>query len=193
MIKKNKVVLLVLLAILAIVSAAIVRHKLGPYHFKTVTPGVLYRSGSLSDYNLDLIVDRYRIKSIVSLRLKNESVLQEHWYKMEQSFCEAKGINFFHIPMLGKRPPTDEQLEKWLDIVSDQANHPILLHCAQGVTRTGVMVAVYQIEFRGDNNKKVWEDMPRFGRDFDTPKRQAIKNYILNYQPRRHGRGIAAG
>ena len=193
MIKKNKVVLLVLLAILAIVSAAIIKNRVGPYHFQTVTPGVLYRSGSLRDYDLDLVVDRYRIKSIVSLRLKNESAPQAHWYKMEQSFCEAKGINFFHIPMLGNRPPTDEQLEKWLDIVSDQANHPILLHCAQGVTRTGVMVAVYQIEFRGENNKKVWEDLPRFGRDFDTPKRQAIKNYILNYQPRRHRRGIAAG
>jgi protein tyrosine/serine phosphatase len=192
MIKKNKVVLLVLLAILAIASTAIVRHRLGPFHFKTVTPGVLYRSGSLSNYNLDFVADRYRIRSIVSLRLKNESAPQEHWYKMEKSFCEARGIKFFHIPMLGNRPPTDEQLEKWLDIVSDQANHPILLHCAQGVTRTGVMVAVYQIEFRGDNNKRVWEDMPRFGRDFDTPKRQAIKNYILNYQPRRHHRGITA-
>ena len=87
--------------------------------------------------------------------------------------------------MLGHHPPTDDQLEKWLDIVSDQANHPILLHCAQGVSRTGVMVAVYQIEFCGGNNKKVWEDLPRFGRDFDVSKRLAIKNYILNYQPRR--------
>ncbi len=84
MIKKNKVVLLVLLAILASATAAIVRHRLGPFHFKTVTPGVLYRSGSLSDYNLDFVADRYRIKSIVSLRLKNEGAPQEHWYKMQK-------------------------------------------------------------------------------------------------------------
>ena len=193
MIKKNKFVLLLLLAILVIAIAAIVKHKLAPLHFETVTPGILYRSGSLSNDNLNFVADRYQIKSIVSLRLNGETSPQPNWYEMEQSFCEAKGLNFFHIPMLGKRPPTDEQLEKWLAILSDQANHPILVHCAQGVTRTGVMVGTYQIEFQGSPNKDVWKNLPRFGRDFDTPPdRQAIKNYILNYQPRRQGRGISA-
>ena len=193
MIKKNKLILLLLLAVLAIASTAIVKHKLAPLHFKTVNPGVLYRSGSLSNDNLNFVVDRYQIKSIVSLRLKGEKAPQENWYEMEQSFCEAKGLNFFHIPMLGKRPPTDEQLEEWLDLLSDQANHPILVHCAQGVARTGVMVGIYQIEFQGDSNKSVWKNLPRFGRDFDTPPdRQAIKNYILNYQPRQRGREIPA-
>ena len=105
MAKKNKVVLLVSLVLVAIVSAAVIKRILEPYHFGTVTPGVLYRSGSLSDYNLDFVADRYRVKSIVSLRLKQEKAPQEHWYEMEKSFCEANGMNFFHIPMLGAHPP----------------------------------------------------------------------------------------
>lgn len=186
--KKNKVVLFASLAILIVVVGGIALHKLGPYHFRTVTPGVLYRSGSLRDYNLALIADRYQIKSIVSLRLKNEKGWQAHWYEMEESFCKANGMNFFHIPLRGNQPPSDEQLEEWLDILSDPANYPILVHCAQGVVRTGIMTAIYQIEFLGEDNRKVWEDLPRYGHDFDIPKRKAMKNYILNYQPRRRAR-----
>ena len=188
MIKKNKVLLLVLIAILAIACTAVVKYKLGPYHFKIVTPGVLYRSGSMSSDHLAFVADRYQIKTIVGLRLKDETTPQPNWYEMEKSFCQTKGINFFHIPMVSKSPPTDEQLEQWLDILSDQANHPILVHCAQGVTRAGVMVAIYQMEFQGGDNKDVWKKLPRFGRDFDNPPdRQPIKNYVLNYQPRRQG------
>jgi protein tyrosine/serine phosphatase len=33
--------------------------------------------------------------------------------------------------------------------MADRANHPVLVHCAKGRERTGVLAAVYRITFHG--------------------------------------------
>ena len=61
---------------------------------------------------------------------------------------------------------------------------PILIHCAQGVIRTGMMVAIYEMEYRHKDNKQTLEQLPMFGHDLYVPKRQRMRDFITNYVPR---------
>ena len=51
---------------------------------------------------------------------------------------EAGGMLFHRIPMTTHTAPTDEQLARFLDIVSNPTNQPVYAHCAGGRHRTGV-------------------------------------------------------
>jgi protein tyrosine phosphatase (PTP) superfamily phosphohydrolase (DUF442 family) len=167
--------------IAAIIIIAVAYHKLGPYHFRIITPGVLYRAGNQRGYTLRHLVNKYQIKTIVSLRTINEGGRRPDWFNEETSFCRENNIQFFHISMLGKTPPTPEQIHRWLSIVQDSANHPILVHCAEGVARTGYMIAIYQIAVRGMDNLSAWKSLHQFGHKFERNNYRVMKDFILNF------------
>ena len=178
----NKGHLIAAILIIGISLFFVARHKLGPYHFKTVKDNVLYRCGSLRPYNLENVAKKYGIKSIVSMRLQTEGDWEVDWYENEKNFCEQNGINFYHIPIKGKDTPTDEDVKEWFSIMDDPANHPVLLHCEQGVVRTGVMVALYDIKYNGKDPKAAWDELPTFGHDFEKKSMVPLKEYIYNFK-----------
>ena len=178
-------VALVVLAVAVIATGGLVlHHEMKPYHFVTVTPDVLYRSGSLTNHNLNKVVDEYGIRTVVALRLQDETGFMPEWYKDEKELCEGKGIEFVHIPMMTDTPPTAEMLETWLDLLDHPENHPILVHCAQGVVRTGMLVAVYEIEYLRKDNRETLVELPMFGHELFVERRKPMVDFILNYEPR---------
>lgn len=174
---------LLVIGALAVAAVIIVWHKLGPYHFKTVKPGVLYRGGTQELYNLAFLTNRYHFKTIVSLRVPDEDGWFPDWYKAEKEFCQKRGIRFYNIPIRGKEPPSTEQVQQWLEIMEDQDQYPVFVHCAHGVVRTGVMVALYKIAIEHKDNRSVWEQLPRLGHDFTKPSMQWLKEFILHFEP----------
>lgn len=169
--------------ILSVVLISVGWHKLGPYHFKVVKKNVLYRGGSQEMYNLHYLQHKYDLKTIVSLRAKNEPGFRSDWYQKETDFCEDNDIQFYNIPMGGKEPPTDKQVKQWLGILNNESNYPVYVHCAQGVKRTGIMVALYEISINQKDPQMVWDELPRFGHDLDKESFQPLKDFVLNYSP----------
>jgi protein tyrosine phosphatase (PTP) superfamily phosphohydrolase (DUF442 family) len=168
-----------------VISGGLVwHHKTKPYHLRPVEPGVLYRSGVLKPHNLKKVVDKYGIRTIVVLRLSREGDPQPDWYNQEKEFCERNGLTFVHIPIRGNSPPTEEQLAQWLEVLDNPEYHPVLVHCAQGAIRTGIMTAIYEMEYRHRDNQKILDELDTFGHDLDVPKRKRMCEYILNYVPR---------
>ena len=160
----------------------VARHKLGPYHLKTVKENVLYRCGSLRPYNLEHVAKKYGIKSIVSMRLQTEGDWEVDWYDNEKTYCEQHDMNFYHIPIAGKNLPTDDDVNKWFEIMDNQANYPVLLHCEQGVVRTGVMVALYDIKYSGKEPKAAWDELPTFGHDFEKKSMMPLRDFVYNFK-----------
>jgi protein tyrosine/serine phosphatase len=181
----NRRTIIVFVAGILVVSGSLFWHqKTKPYHLLTVEPGVLYRSGALKPHNLKNVVDQYGIRTIVSLRHRWEEDPQPDWYNQEKEFCARNGLTFVHIPMRGNSPPTDEQLAQWLVLLDNPKNYPILVHCSQGAIRTGIMTAIYEMEYRQKDNQKTLKELNTFGHDLDVPKRKRMCEYILNYVPR---------
>ena len=94
-----------------------------------------------------------------------------------------RGARLVDLPMEPEMPATQDQIRAWLRIMDDPANLPVLVHCQHGVIRTGMMVAVFQVARRGVLPEQAYEDMPRFGHDFDRPWRRPIRDLILGLEP----------
>lgn len=55
--------------------------------------------------------------------------------------------------------PDQEQIEQFLDIVTDETKQPVFVHCLHGSDRTGTMVAVYRMVVEGWDKEKALEEM----------------------------------
>ncbi len=69
-------------------------------------------------------------------------------------------------------------------IVNDPANYPILVHCFAGMHRTGVMTAVYRMEYQGWGPQEALHELKENGfQEFDcTSANDYITQYILTYR-----------
>ncbi len=164
--------------VLAIAGMLVFRRKF-LYHFKTVVPSILYRSGILGDFGLRYVCRRYKIRTIVNLLNDKESGLYSKQYRAERRYCDQNHIKWFCLPMKTDCPPTVQQIESFLQLTKESRNLPILIHCAQGVVRTNMMVTVFLKHYYDMDNHKIMKILPFFGHRLE--KRPRVHDFIKNY------------
>jgi protein-tyrosine phosphatase len=170
--------------VVVVAAVGVYRHKKGPYHFRIVTPGVLYRSGFLGAENLEKVIATYGIRTVLNLSEEREKH-KPHWgFPDEVRICREHDVRLVEMPILSGVPPNRDQVARWLALLEDPAARPILVHCDHGVMRTGMLVAVYQMEFCGASNRAALEAMPMFGHTLDEPHKLPMKRFVLDYVPR---------
>ena len=179
--KKTLWALAAAVALVAVLTTAAIVHFVDQhktmYHFLTVDPGKLYRSGTLSDRGLKLVKEKTGLKTIINLRAEDEN--RQAWHEREKRFCEANGIELVDIPLAFETPPTDAQLSQFLKIVTDPAKLPAMIHCEMGVIRTGMMVVAYNVLVQKQGNQEAFAKLPMFGHTLDD-KAPAVKEFMLN-------------
>ncbi|MEP6913455.1 MAG: protein-tyrosine phosphatase family protein [bacterium] len=72
-------------------------------------------------------------------------------------------------------------MEEVLSIINAPENQPVFVHCAQGVDRTGTVIAVYRIAHDGWTSEKAKEEANRYGMH---PWEIGMKNYIHDFYQR---------
>ncbi len=155
-----------------------------PRHLRTVDPDVLYRCAWPTADQLDTVVARYGIRTVVNLCLPGEEIsTQDGNWEREAEQCRRLGITLVHLPLPGNTPPDAEQAAAWLRLFESPDRLPVLVHCAQGVIRTNGLVAVYRIGVQGRDNRTVLHSLPDFGHDLFSVKRHGLNEFILAPQP----------
>jgi protein tyrosine phosphatase (PTP) superfamily phosphohydrolase (DUF442 family) len=141
------------------------------YHLETVDEGVLYRDGNRGMREFATMVRKVRPRTVVCLVDEREMVDPEKpMFGEEMKFLEQQGIKVEHIAVkLGGWPDT-EHVRRFLDIVAKKENQPVVVHCAQGVRRTGMFVAAYQQSVLGWDDAKTKAEMKTFGHSQRTVK-----------------------
>jgi len=73
--------------------------------------------------------------------------------------------------------PKDQDVLTFLRIVTDKPSQPVLVHCAQGSDRTGMMVAIYRIVVQGWSKDDALKEMVEGGYGFH-PFFQDLVRYV---------------
>jgi protein tyrosine/serine phosphatase len=164
---------------------------------REVEAGVLYRSGCLTVGGFEEAIQNLHIKTIVNLQDEYpDPALRNSFFdtgtSSEIELCKRFGVRYVYLPpdliprqqMSGQQP---KAIEKFLEVMDDPANYPVLIHCKAGLHRTGVMVAVYRMEYQGWSPSLALQDAKAngFGEFVSSAANLYIEQYILSYAPRR--------
>jgi protein tyrosine phosphatase (PTP) superfamily phosphohydrolase (DUF442 family) len=180
---RTRAIVLALLAVaVATAGGAWWWHKTRPYHLLVCEPGVLYRSGRLAPEVLTEVIGRYGIKTVVNLKSVAEN--QEPWHAEAVQTAAAAGAKHLDLPMEPDTPPTPAQIDSWLSLFTDPERTPVIVHCQHGVIRTGMLVALYEMEFQGKDNQQALDDMVSFGHDLFAPSREPMREFLRSYARR---------
>jgi protein tyrosine phosphatase (PTP) superfamily phosphohydrolase (DUF442 family) len=104
----------------------------------TVIPGRVYRSGQLSPDDLEGVIVRYGIRTVVNLRGCSDPL---PWYLDECRKTHQLQTQQADICLSAGRLPSAVEMRRLVRIL-DQTAYPILLHCFRGADRTGMASAV---------------------------------------------------
>jgi len=150
-------------------------------HFHTIRKGVLYTSGQPRGVGLPWI-KYYGIRTLVNLRKPNSNGTPE-----EKAFAAENGLHFYNLSIGSSHDHIKQTVERFLAIVDDPSQWPILVHCSRGKERSGVLSAIFRIEYDRWSNEKALQETYRLG--LEEGQLPIPENLIKNYRPRGNGDG----
>jgi protein tyrosine/serine phosphatase len=105
----------------------------------TVVPGSVYRSAQLNPRQLQRVIARYGVRTVISLRGGDEG---DDWFCEQGVACGAEGAGLEGITFSARRLPHPGKLKKLLRAF-DRSPYPLLFHCRGGADRTGMAATLY--------------------------------------------------
>jgi hypothetical protein len=162
---------------------------------RVVEAGKMYRCGQLTVAGFKDAVEHYKLKSIVNLQddYPDPDVYKTFWDRStisEKKVCEDLGVKYLFIsPDLRPRPEVRQKrpraVEDFLKICDDPSNYPMVIHCRAGLHRTGVLAAIYRMEYNHWTVNEAFREMRDHGfGDFAcTNANDYVIQYVLNYKP----------
>jgi protein tyrosine phosphatase (PTP) superfamily phosphohydrolase (DUF442 family) len=113
-------------------------------NFRTVIPGLIYRSGQLSDSTLRARISACHLRSVINLRGKNADA---RWWRHEAKICAARGVHHYDFSTDSICPPNPDELAELIPLLTS-CEKPVLIHCQSGIDRTGVVSAICLFLFK---------------------------------------------
>ncbi len=175
---RRRVLLLVLAA--AFVAAATPAVYLWRVHYRLrfapVHEGVLYRSAQPDARQLERMSREHGIRTIVNLRTAR-SIAKDPRAAEEIAFAKAGGVRLINMPY--SHDESKDRIDRFLAIVADPANRPVLVHCSNGKNRAGVMAAAYRVKVQGWPVERAMDEMRHF--HYDRARRPEYQADLQRY------------
>lgn len=181
----KKIVLIVFSAIVLIAVGKYVYDTNINHNFKAVTEGKVYKSGAIPIDELPEYIEEYNIKSVIDLRfpgtddLVNNPEIPEELLNEKNAIAKIPGVNYYNIG--SEQIPEDETVERFLKVMDDSLNYPVLIHCHHGEGRAILFSSIYRMEYENMPNEEARKNsrfIVKYGNfDNGTPKGEYVKNY----------------
>jgi protein tyrosine/serine phosphatase len=164
--KKRSFSPIIYIAIIIYVAVLAVRH----FHisdFCEVVPDKLYTSGQPRGMDYTRLLYKYHISTIVNVRSALEH-REKNWHNEEMVWTKENAVKYIELPIERQDYfPDDQVQDKFLSIMSDPENLPVLLHGGGNDKRVAMLTAVWLRKGQGLSAedtirqiKKVVDDRP---------------------------------
>jgi protein tyrosine phosphatase (PTP) superfamily phosphohydrolase (DUF442 family) len=184
----TKRILISLVVVTVLILAFVFYQKKVRYNLITISENKVYNSGVVPPEKLATVVSDYKIKTIIDLRnglvqnrLNPETKRQVN--AEEYAAEQIAGVHYFNLPT--DQIPEDSTVQKFLKIMDNPGNYPVLIHCHHGVGRSRLFSSIYRIEYENFTNENArakarlfWE----LGSNFSKSSEKGI--YLMNYKRR---------
>src|SRR5262245_16492403 len=110
-------------------------------NFHAVQPGHVFRSAQMAPRGLRRAITRHGIRTVVNLR---GCCADFPWYCDETRVTHDLNVSQEDVCLSAIRLPTPSEVRRLIEVL-DQSEYPILLHCRQGVDRTGLAAAAAKL------------------------------------------------
>jgi protein tyrosine phosphatase (PTP) superfamily phosphohydrolase (DUF442 family) len=127
----------------------------------------LYRGAQPTAEGMKQLV-KMGIKTVINLRSKHS----------DRSEMKGTALSYEHINVTSWNLE-DEDVIRFLQIVTDPNRTPVFVHCQHGADRTGTMCAVYRIIIQGWSKDEAIEEMTKGGFGYHSIW-QNLLDYIRN-------------
>jgi hypothetical protein len=170
----------------------------------------VYRSGCLTADGLAHAIATHKIRTVINLMEEYpDPVLSAGYFDTsavrEAEVCERFGAKMINMtvdtlaPLDARDPEKNARpaaIATFLELMDRPDTYPVLIHCKAGLHRTGVMVAVYRMEYNGWSPAEAMGELKAngFGDFAANASNDYITQYVLTYQRRLSGvRGQESG
>jgi len=194
------------LAVAAIIIAppAIRFRVLYDHHkrLREVASGKFYRAGQLTAEGMQDAVRELGIRTVINVQdeVPDPQMEKTFWDRStvsEKNLCKQLGVRYVHLAI---DPGTaSKDVANYLGVLDNPAAYPILLHCRAGLHRTGVLTAVYRMEYEGWSHEAAFNELQgngfgdRYFRDECTAANTYVQCFVLDYRRRSDAeRAVAA-
>lgn len=104
--------------------------------FNEVVPGLVYRSAQPSPKRLREWISRYSLKTVVNLRGSKAPMARQ-----EQALCSEMACSIIYIELSAYKHITRKKLLHLIEVF-ETSDKPMLVHCRNGVDRSGTAGAL---------------------------------------------------
>ncbi|HBO43432.1 MAG TPA: hypothetical protein DD670_05780 [Planctomycetaceae bacterium] len=115
----------------------------------------LYRSAQPTAEGMKNLKEKLGVKTIVNLRS----------FHSDRDEIGDTGLGYEHIYMKAWHPE-EKEIARFLQIVTDPARQPVLVHCQHGADRTGTTCALYRVAVEGWTKEQAVKEMCEGGYGF---------------------------
>jgi protein tyrosine/serine phosphatase len=161
---------------------------------REVDPGRVFRGGQMTVEGFTDAIRQHGIRTVINFQDEypdpalRQSYLNAHTTP-ESELCRRLGVRYVFIAPdvvrhrdVPKRRP--RAIEEFLAVMDDPASYPVLLHCHAGLHRTGIMTAIYRMEYQGWTVDEAMRELRAngFGLFVSTAANDYIMQYVLTYR-----------
>ena len=116
----------------------------------------LYRSGQPRKGGLTRL-RALGINTIINLRGTSATT------RAEEAEARTLGFNYYNVALPNWGRPQETRVARILELIAAPENGRVLIHCKDGVDRTGMIVAVYRMTHDGWSSEKALDEANRNG------------------------------
>jgi protein tyrosine phosphatase (PTP) superfamily phosphohydrolase (DUF442 family) len=167
---------------------------------RVVVPGRFYRSGAMTADGFAETFARLGIRTVINVQddfpdpdLRRSFL--DHRTVRESEWCARHGVRYVALApdltlrrLVGTHHPA--VIDQFEQIMDDERNYPVLIHCKAGLHRTGCLCAIYRMDYQGWSTNAAYAELKAHG--FGDWVCTSANDYVEQYVLAHHRRAISA-